>query len=277
MIKTEFGYHILQVEDKKTAHVKPLAEVRGEIVPVLEQQRAGAAEQSFANQLVDDAKKNGLEKAAAAKGLHAQTTDYVAKDGVIGGLADGSALLTKAFATAKGAAPDSVAAGDSFAIFRVADIKPAHAPEFASYKDHILTDYREQQVPQLLNAQLIKLDDRAKVLKDLHKAAAEMNLPVKTSDLVGRDGQVPDLGAMSGPGATAFTLATGEISGPINAGRAGIVLTVTDRQQPTAEDVAKNFAQTRDQLVSAQHDEIFRVFLGNLSEKYQKSGRDPLL
>ncbi len=78
-----------------------------------------------------------------------------------------------------------------------------------SYKTHILEDYREQQVPQLLNTQLNKLDDRAKVLNDLKKAAAEMNIPVKTSDLVGKDGQVPDLGAMSGPGAVAFRLAKG--------------------------------------------------------------------
>ena len=80
------------------------------------------------------------------------------------------------------------------------DIKPAHAPTSTTTRQHILDDYREQQVPQLLNTQLNKLDDRAKVLNDLQKAAAEMNIPVKTSDLVGRDGQVPDLGSMSGPG-----------------------------------------------------------------------------
>ena len=61
----------------------------------------------------------------------------------------------------------------------------------------------------MLSAQLKKLDDRAKALGDLHKAAAEMNIPVKSSDLVGKDGQVPDLGALSGPGAVAFSLAKG--------------------------------------------------------------------
>ena len=224
LIKTQFGYHILQVEDKKTAHMRPLAEVKPEIVPLLEQQKAGAAEQSFATSLAADAKKNGLEKAAAAKGLHVVTTDYLAKEGVVPGLADGSALLTQAFIATKGGDPAAVSTGDGFAVFQVTDVKAAHAPEFAAYKQHILDDYREQQVPQLLSAQLNKLDDRAKVLKDLKKAAAEMNIPVKTSDLVGKDAQVPDLGAMSGPGAVAFTLAKGAISGPINAGRVGVVL-----------------------------------------------------
>src|SRR5271170_5486854 len=86
VIKTQFGYHILQVEDKHSAHLQPLAEVKPQIVPIIEQQKSGAAEQTFASALAADAKKNGIDKAAAAKGLHVVTTDYVAKDGVISGL-----------------------------------------------------------------------------------------------------------------------------------------------------------------------------------------------
>jgi peptidyl-prolyl cis-trans isomerase D len=272
LIKTQFGYHILQVEDKKTAHLRPLEEVKAEIVPVLEQQRVGAAEQTFASALAADAKKNGLEKAAAAKGLHAVTTDFVAKDGVIAGLADGTPLLTQAFSVVKGADPAAVATGDGFAVFQVTDVKPAHAPEFADYKSHILEDYREQQVPQLLSTQLNKLDERAKVLNDLKKAAAEMNVPLKTSDLVGKDGQVPDLGAMSGAGSVAFSLPKGTISGPINAGRVGVVLSVIDKQEPTADDIAKNFNATKDKLLNDQREEIFRVYIGELTQKYEKGG-----
>jgi peptidyl-prolyl cis-trans isomerase D len=272
LVKSQFGYHIIQTEQKEPAHTKPVADVKAEIVPVLEQQRAGAAEQTFASTLAADAKKNGLEKAAEAKGLHVVTTDYVAKGGVIPGVADGSAMLTQAFAEVKGADPASVSTGDGFAVFQVTDVKPAHAPDFAEYKAHVLEDYREQQVPQLLNAQLTKLEDRAKVLNDLKKAAAEMNLPLKTSDLVGKDGQVPDLGAMNGQGAVAFSLAKGAISGPINTGRSGIVLSVVDKQEPTAEDIAKNFSATREGLLNQQREEIFRVYIGELTQKYEKGG-----
>ena len=272
LVKTQFGYHILQVEEKKTAHLRPISEVKAEIVPILEQQRAGAAEHTFASALAADAKKNGLDKAAAAKGLKVVTTDFVAKDGVIPGLADGAPLLTQAFSVVKGADPASVATGDGFAVFQVTDIKPAHAPEFADYKTHILEDYREQQVPQLLSAQLNKLEDRAKVLNDLKKAAAEMNIPLKTSELVGKDGQVPDLGAMSGPGAVAFSLAKGAISGPLNVGRVGVVLSVTDKQEPTADDITKNFTATREKLLNDQREEIFRVYIGELTQKYENGG-----
>ena len=152
------------------------------------------------------------------------------------------------------------------------DIKAAHAPDFDAYKQHIADDYREQQVPQLMSDALAKLDASAKSLNDLKKAAAEQNLQVKSSDLVGHDGQVPDLGSLTGPASVVFTLPKGEISGPINTGRTGAVLVVTDRQEPDAQEIAKNFNQTRDQLLNTQREEIFRVYLGNATEKYQKSG-----
>jgi peptidyl-prolyl cis-trans isomerase D len=77
---------------------------------------------------------------------------------------------------------------------------------------------------------------------------------------------------MSGPASVAFELPKGAISGPINAGRTGIVLSVVDKQEPTPEDIAKNFAQVRDQLLNVQREEIFRVYIGTLTEKYEKAG-----
>ena len=158
------------------------------------------------------------------------------------------------------------------AIFDVVDVKPAHAPDFAAYKDHILEDYREEQVPRLLQQATAKLADRAKALGDLKAAAAEIKVPVKSSDLVGQDGQVPDLGAMTGPASVAFSLASGAISGPIDAGQNGAVLTVTDKQGPSDADIAQHMDSTRELLLGDQREEIFKIFLGTLTDSYQKGG-----
>lgn len=272
LVKSQFGYHIIQTESKQAAGTKPLAEVKDSILQVLQQQKQGQAEQQFAQQLAADAKKEGLEKAAESRGLKAVTTDYLPKDGVVGGLSDSATLMTQAFSTDKNAAPGTASIGDGFAVFQVLDVKAAHAPEFASYKTQILNDFREQKVPVLLAGEAQKLDERARLLNDLRKAAAEFKVPVKTSDLVGQQAQVPDLGSMSGPGAVAFTMPKGAISGPINTGPAAVILTVTDKQEPTADEIAKNVEQTREQLLSQQREQIFRVYLGTLSEKYEKGG-----
>jgi len=272
LVRSQFGYHIIQTIKKQPAGVKSIAEVKDSIVPLLEQQQAGAKEQQFAQQLADEAKKNGLQKTADAHGMHVTTTDYIGKDGVISNLADSSGLLTQAFSAAKGAPPATAATGEGFAVFQVDDVKPAHAPAFADAKPQILNDYRDQKAPELLNTQLNKLADRAKVLNDLKKAASEMNVPVKSSDLVNKDSQVPDVGSMAGPGAVAFTLAKGQISGPINTGPNGVLLQVTDKAEPTADEIAKGLGPTRDKLLETRRNELFNTYAEQLLSTYEKAG-----
>jgi peptidyl-prolyl cis-trans isomerase D len=272
LVRSSFGYHIIQTEAKDTAHVKPLAEVKASIVDQLQAQKSAAAAQSYAAQLAVEAQKNGLDKTAAAHNLKVTTTDYVAKAGLIPSLSDSTGLLSAAFDATKGAAPQTASTGEGYAVFQVQDIKPAHAPDFADYKSHILDDYRADKTPELLNAQLIKLSDLAKKLGDLHQAAAQMKLDVKSSDLVGRDAQVADIGALSGPASVVFTMPKGAISGPVNEGVNGAVLQLTDKQEPSADDIAKNFDATKEKLLDQQRQEAFTVFVDSIVNRYEKAG-----
>ena len=272
LVRSQFGYHIIQTIAKQAAGVKPLSAVKDQIMPLLTQQKSGAALQAFANQLASDAKSNGMQKTADAHGMHLTTTDYVGRSGSIPSLADSTSLLTQAFTVAKGAAPATASTGEGYAVFQVDDIHAAHAPAFADYKPTILNDYRDQKAPELLNTQLNKLAEQAKVSNDLKKAAAALNIPVKSSDLVGKDGQVPDVGSMAGQAAVAFSLPKGGISGPINTGPNGIVLQVSDKQEPTADDIAKNFSATREKLLSTERQEYFNAYGETLVAQYEKAG-----
>jgi len=272
LVRSSFGYHIIQTESKQTATVKPFPEVKASIVEQLQNQKSAAAAQAYAAQLASEAQKNGLDKTAAAHNLHVTTTDYVARDGIIPSLADSTGLLSSAFNAAKGAAPQTASTGEGYAVFQVEDIKAAHAPDFASYKSHILDDYRAQKTPELLNAQLIKLSDLAKKLSDLHKAAAQMNLTVKSSDLVGRDAQITDIGSLTGAASVVFTMPVGGISGPVNEGVNGAVLQLTDKQEPSEADIAQHFDETKQALLTQQRQEAFSVFVDSLMNRYEKAG-----
>jgi peptidyl-prolyl cis-trans isomerase D len=181
-------------------------------------------------------------------------------------------MLTQAFMSARNAPPANISVGDGYAVFQVTDIKPPHAPTFAEWRSHILSDYRDSQVPQMVQARVAKLSALAKQTGDLRKAAAQLNLTVQTSDLVGKDGQVPDLGAMNGPADVAFSLPKGGISGPISANRNGVVLELLDKQEPSADDIAKNFAQTKQEMLGQAKEEVFRVYLGTLTQQFEKAG-----
>jgi peptidyl-prolyl cis-trans isomerase D len=272
VIKTQFGYHILQVEEKQSAHVKSVDEVKDQIEPILEQQKDLAAEQGFATQFATEAKSEGLAAAASKHGQHVILSNYLSAGSIVAGLSDSSNILPLVFAAKPGDAPQAVSTGDGYAVFQLADILPAHAPVFADYKAHVLADYRQEKVPQLMASKLSALAARAKVLGDLAKAAKEQKVTVQTSDLVGRDGQVPGIGAMTGQASVAFSMAKGDISQPINTGTSGIVLSVVDKQEPAPDEIAANFDKTRDQLLEQKREEMFGVFAGTLSQKYEALG-----
>jgi peptidyl-prolyl cis-trans isomerase D len=173
------------------------------------------------------------------------TTDYVQQNAVLPGLPDGAKMLGLAFSAKPGAAPQVSSTGDGFAIFQVQDSKPAHAPVFEEYKSHLLDDFREQQLPQLLARKTNELADKAKAENNLAQAAKELGATIKSSDLVGHTGQVPDIGDLS---------------------------TSAPDLEPTPADIAKNFDATRESLLAERREQMFAVFVTSLTDRYQKQG-----
>jgi peptidyl-prolyl cis-trans isomerase D len=272
LVKTQFGYHIIQVEEKQTAHLKPLDEVKAQILATLTRQQEGDQQAAYAQQLATEAGKSGLAKTAEAHHLQVVTTDYVQQNAVLPGLPDGAKLLTLAFAAKPGAVPQVSSTGEGFAVFQVADAKPAHAPTFEEYKTHLVDDFREQQLPQLLARKTNELADKAHAENNLAQAAKELGATLKSSDLVGHTGQVPDIGDLSASAPDLFDLKVGQISKPINTGRNGIVAKIDDKQEPTAEETAKNLDATRESLLSERREQMFAVFVTALTDRYQKQG-----
>jgi peptidyl-prolyl cis-trans isomerase D len=273
IVKSQFGYHIVQVEERKPAHEQGLNEVLPTIQATLIRQKAAAAEENFAHALTSEAMKDGLEKTAAAHHLEVAITPLVGAKGVISALPDGSQMIAKAFEAKQGDPPQSASTGEGYAIFQVTGIQAAHAPTFADWKTHVLDDYRDEQLPQLMNAKTKDLADKAKASGDLAKAAKEAGATVKTSDLVGPDGQVPDLGQVAQVAPQLMDLPVGAISGPISAERNGVVAKILDKQEPSADDIAKNFDQTRDQLLEQKRSDAFNVFLSGVMADYKKNNR----
>ncbi len=271
VIHTQFGFHILQVEQKQPAHVKTVDEVHDLIMANLMQQAQAQAAQAYAAKLQAEAQQAGLQKMADQNHLQVVTADGLQQGGVVVGLADGTQLLKQAFTMKPDSPPATASTGEGYAVFKVLNVVPAHAPTFDAYKAHVLEDFRDQQIAGLMRSRTQQLAIKAKE-EGLDKAAKEVGATLMTSDLVDSTGQVPQLGDMSSQGAVAFTLQPGQISGPIVTERTGVVLKVLDKQAPTEEQVKQNLDATRDKLVQQRRDAAFAVFATSLEQHYIQRG-----
>jgi peptidyl-prolyl cis-trans isomerase D len=275
LIQTSYGFHIIHVDDKQDAHMKSVDEVKGQIEPLIKQQKASQAAQSAAAALVSQARNSGssLDKAAAAKGLQVISTDFVTRNNLLPGIGTDPQFSTAAFAQTANAPADVVQLHDGYAVYEVAAIKPPSTPTFDEARGRVEQEFKDERASSLLAQKTQELSDRAKADHDLKKAAKELGAEFKTSDFVAPDGQVPEIGSMTGPAAVAFSLKPGEISGPINSAATGTVLAVTAQQAPTDADFAAKKDQIRDGLLQQKQAEVFGLFLNDLHDKMQKSGK----
>ena len=273
LVKTTYGFHIIRVEDKHEAHLKSLEEVKGEIEPLVRQNKVNRLIESAGNALLDQARSQGLEKAAAAKGLTPITTDFVAKNDALPGIGVTPQFMDAVFAEREKAPPDLAQLSQGAAVFQVLGIRPPATPTFEEIRQKVEDQFKNERASVLLAQKNQELSDRAKSEHDLKKAAKELGAAMKTSEFVLPNGQVPDIGSMTGQAAVAFTMKPGEISGPIMAGTNGVVLQIVEKQEPTDQEFAAQKDQIRDELRRQKQEDLFGLFLSNLRDKMEKDGK----
>ena len=275
LVKTSFGFHIIQTEDKEDAHLKPLAEVKDEIEKTQKQKELSDLLNKTGNEAEDFAKNKGLEQAAAKYGAHLVPSNPVARTDSLPGIGSQPALMQAIFTTDEKAGPQLGRIPTGYVLFQVTNIEPARNPTFDEIKDRVTTDFKNERANDILRRKTQTMADRAHAEHDLAKAAKEAGATLNTSDLVGRTGQVPDIGQMSGPASSVFNLKQGEISGPLNFGASQGVLQVVERQDPSVSDpdFAKQRDELREQLAQQKEQELLSTFVGDLSARLEKEGK----
>jgi peptidyl-prolyl cis-trans isomerase D len=273
LVKSSYGFHIIRTEDKHDAHLKTLDEVKDQIEPLIRQQKASRMLENAGNALLDQARSQGLEKAAAAKGLNVVTTDFVSRTDMLPGIGSSPQFMDAVFSEREKAPPDMAQLGQGAVVFQLLAIRPPATPTFEEIRSKVENEFKNERASILLNQKTQELSDRAKTGHDLKKAAKELGAAIKTSDFVLPDGQVPDIGSMTGQASVAFSLKPGEISGPITAGTNGVVLSLLEKQEPTDQDFAAKKDQIRDGLLRNKQQDLFGMFLSNLRQQMEKTGK----
>ncbi|MGB9237157.1 MAG: peptidylprolyl isomerase [Terriglobales bacterium] len=273
LIKSSYGFHIINVEDKQEAHLKLLGEVKGEIQEKVKQQKVTRATEAAANNLLSAARTTGLDQAASSKGQAAITTEFISHSDALPGLGPSPQLMDAVFNESDKAPPDMVQVSQGYVVFQLLAIRPPATPTFEEARARVENEFKNQRASMLLQQKTQELSDRARADHDLKKAAKELGATVKTSDLVASDGQVPDIGAMTGAASAIFALKPGEVSGPIPAGANGVVAQLLETQAPTEQEFAQKKDEIRQSLVEGKQNELFGLFVSNLRKDMEKSSR----
>ena len=273
LVKSSYGFHIIQVEEKQEAHVKPFNEVKDQIAQQLAQDKAAAAADALAAKVQSEARTRGIEKSAADNHLQAYHSELFTQTDTLPGIGNAPEFTQAAFNAQVNGPPQSVRVPQGYAVLVVTEDQKAQTPTFEQWRAKLEQDFKQERASQMLPQKTQELADRAHAAHDLKKAAKELGASVKTSDLVTMDSQVPDLGSMSGPASVAFDMKPGEISNAIENGGSGVVFAVVDKQQPSAAELAKTKEQVRERLLQQKREQRLQMFVTDVRDRMQKDGK----
>ncbi len=275
LVKSQFGFHIIRVDEHQQPHTRPLAEVKQQITTNLTLQKNAAAVDAVATKVQSQAKTGGIDSAAAANGLNVVQSDWFGRNDTLPGVGPAPEFMNAAFQQQKNGPPDSVKlTNGNYVVVLITDVKPASTPAFEEIRAKVETDFKQQRAAELLQNKTQELADRAHAENDLKKAAKELGATVKTSDLVTPNDSVPDLGSMSAAQMEpAFALKKGDISGPVSTGAGGAIYQVLEKQEGTAEEFSKSKDEMRETLLDRKRNERVNLFVGDLRTRMEKAGK----
>lgn len=150
VVRSDFGFHIIQLTAIKPTTVRSLDQVRGEIVAELARQEASrqfaAKAELFANTVYEQA--DSLQPAAEALGLEIRTSDWISRDGgEIGGFRNDrltNALFSEDVLTKRHNTEAVEVARGTLVAARVVAFEEAQRLEFDVVKDEIATRLRAE-------------------------------------------------------------------------------------------------------------------------------------
>ena len=268
LVKTQYGYHIIKLMDKKAATTRPLAEVRQQLSDQLAYQRAQAQAADLAQKLEGQIKKPAdLDSVAKAQGLTVQESGFFSRDEPILGLGPAPEAATKAFDMKPNEVSGALRASRGFVFETMVAKQDPRDAKLEEVKDRVREEVVKQKAREASKTKAADIAARLKSAPDFEKAAKAAGVEAKTTDLIAADAPIPDLGVAPAVTDAAFKLAQGAVSEPIATDNGTAVIKVVEKKEVTTEEWTSSKDRFREELLSDRRNRFFSAYMVKAKQK----------
>jgi len=237
--ESQYGYHIIRVEESNPAHVDAPEEARPKIIEAIRHKNGEeVAKQDLQQDLTATLTGHAIDEVAKKRGLAAVETPFFAANDSIRGAEDYPQLNAEAFKLKDGEVR-AITDGPEPYLVKLIARNPAHVPALADIKDLVRKAFirmtAESKAHQAAQAMLKQIKSPG----DLDAVAAQNHLTVaRTGDFPRTSREIPGVGAV--PSLIAAAVAVPRLPGVIdrvmeNDGNS-FIFEVTSRTPPDADE-----------------------------------------
>lgn len=275
LVKTQYGFHIIQVIDRQTARTQTFEEVKAAIDSQLRQDKAEQVAQTLSNQIAEDIRRAGrapLEDLAKKFTLTTGEAKLVEAGQPLPELGNSPEVLDTIFRQRVGDVSTPLRTDRGYVVVSVKEIFPAHPATLAEVRERVLADYRQGKAVELAKTRSADLVKRVKSGEKLDAAAKALGLEAKTSDLFSRAGSVQDIGNAKLL-AAAFTVPLNQVADPVPIGSNWAVYAVVQHDPLNQDEFEKQKKALQEQVLQEKRQEAFDLFRTELEARLRQEGR----
>ncbi len=270
VVKTQFGYHIILLEDIQPAETIPLEKVRDEITTTLQQKEA----ESLTFQVANDAYEGIISEGSLTKyaenhpDIHLQETGFFPKSNPPEDLKNDPQFLDKAFELNKGELSSLIKGQSGYAILYAEDLKEPQIPAFETKKDILEKDYKKFQSKEMAEKAAQEMLKKLSDGKEFEALAQEMGTTVSDSGFMDKNEQNSKTKFPTSLLEDAFLLSPSSPL-PEKPGKVGddyFVYTFLDRQMPTIPESSEEAEKYRQEVLQSKQQQILSAWLRHMEQ-----------
>jgi peptidyl-prolyl cis-trans isomerase D len=279
VVQTQYGYHVIKVEDHKLAHVATLEEARAQIIEAL-RHRAGAeqAHQAIDQDLAAALSGKRLEELSEKRGLDLVKTPLLAIDERTPEIAD-PRVLRDAFKLN----PNDVRVingSDAQYIVKLIDRKPSYLPKLSDIEPKVRAVLVRQMAEAKALEQATAFLKQAKDPTGFTAAATAAKLAIHTTgDFSRADNSVPTIGEFheAVQAASLLPRVPAVIGRPLALDGNAYVFELTSRAAPSDDQWKQAKGAFIDQLLKQRQAQAWESFVQDLRSRARISVRPELV
>ena len=278
LVKTQYGFHIIKVVDKKPGSTRTIDEVRAQITDQLRTQKAQQAVSEQARALddkIDDA--SDLESVAKGAGLTVQESGFFTREEPIPGLGGSPQVAAQAFLLKDNEVSGALNSPRGPVFVTVTGKQDPHVPKLEDVKDKVRDDAIRARATELSRQRATEIASQLRTAKNFGAAAKAAGLEAKDTELLAREAAIPDVGVSPEVDKAAFALPVGGVSEPIVTGSGTVIVRVAERDDVTPEEVTSGKDAFRAQMLSERRGRFFSAYMTKAKEKMDIEINDEVL
>jgi peptidyl-prolyl cis-trans isomerase D len=265
LVKTQFGYHIIKLEEHKAATVKPLAQVKAQIDDQMRWEKAQAEAQKINDEVAPSIKTpNDLDRIAQSRGLIVGDSGLFAREEPMAGIGFEPSVAAEAFTMKPDTVSGSLRTQRGFAFIALAEVQAPHAPKLEEVKAKVREDVIRKKAVELAKAKAAAVSQSKAAFAAAAKSAG---VDVKTTELIGRGTALPEVGVSGVVDDAVFALPEGAVSQPISTDTAVVVAHVVEKQAGTPDGLKAEHDSIKSELLQNTRQEFFAAYMSKAKAK----------